>query len=160
MPKPEWGTKQLCPECGAKFYDFKKDPIHCPKCDHEWPQAAPPKPRRGAKAKAQAAEAEQPDDDEEEAEIEDDEDDIEDDGTESLDEVASGEKKAVRKRVPGLDEDDDDDDDDDDLPDLGDDDIDADLDDDDDDDTFLSDNEDDEDDDLSDVIRTGKGDDE
>lgn len=153
VPKPEWGTKQLCPECGAKFYDFKKDPIHCPKCDYEWPQAAPPKPRRGAKAKAKEAEAKEAE--EEEAEELEDEDDVEDDGTESLDEVATGEKKTSsgRKRAPSLDDDEDEDEeDDDDLPDLGDDDIDTDLDDDDeDDDTFLTD-DDEDDDDLSDVI--------
>ena len=76
MPKPEWGTKQICPECGAKFYDFKKDPIHCPKCDHEWPQAAPAKPRRGAKAKAKEPEVKEPKE-EEEAVLEDDEDESE-----------------------------------------------------------------------------------
>lgn len=33
MPKPEWGSKRQCKSCGAKFYDLKKDPIHCPKCN-------------------------------------------------------------------------------------------------------------------------------
>ena len=32
MAKPELGTKRLCANCGAKFYDLNKDPIHCPKC--------------------------------------------------------------------------------------------------------------------------------
>ena len=32
MAKPELGTKRLCANCGAKFYDLSKDPIHCPKC--------------------------------------------------------------------------------------------------------------------------------
>jgi uncharacterized protein (TIGR02300 family) len=32
VAKPELGTKRLCASCGAKFYDLKKDPIHCPKC--------------------------------------------------------------------------------------------------------------------------------
>ena len=27
MPKPEWGTKRLCPETGKRFYDLNKDPI-------------------------------------------------------------------------------------------------------------------------------------
>lgn len=156
MPKPEWGTKQICPECGAKFYDFKKDPIHCPKCDHEWAHAAPPKPRRGAKAKAKEAEAEVKEA-EETDELEEDE--LEDDGTQSLDEVASGEK-SKRTRAPGLDDDgDDDDDDEEDLPDLGDGDIAVELEDDEEDDPFLSDDDDDEDDDLSDVIPGGKTDD-
>ena len=32
MAKPELGTKRLCINCGAKFYDLSKDPIVCPKC--------------------------------------------------------------------------------------------------------------------------------
>src|SRR5205085_3116516 len=32
VAKPELGTKRLCASCGTKFYDLKKDPIHCPKC--------------------------------------------------------------------------------------------------------------------------------
>ena len=32
MSKQAWGTKRLCPECGARFYDLNKDPIICPKC--------------------------------------------------------------------------------------------------------------------------------
>ena len=33
MTKPELGTKRLCANCSAKFYDLNKDPIVCPKCD-------------------------------------------------------------------------------------------------------------------------------
>src|SRR5205085_1794011 len=33
MAKPELGTKRLCANCGAKFYDLNKDPIVCPKCE-------------------------------------------------------------------------------------------------------------------------------
>jgi len=29
---PELGAKQLCPACGAKFYDLGKRPAACPKC--------------------------------------------------------------------------------------------------------------------------------
>ncbi|MBO0711819.1 MAG: TIGR02300 family protein, partial [Acetobacteraceae bacterium] len=32
MAKAELGTKRLCANCGAKFYDLNKDPIVCPKC--------------------------------------------------------------------------------------------------------------------------------
>ena len=35
MAKPELGTKRLCGNCGAKFYDLSKDPIVCPKCHSE-----------------------------------------------------------------------------------------------------------------------------
>jgi uncharacterized protein (TIGR02300 family) len=55
VAKPELGTKRLCANCGAKFYDLNKDPIHCPKCGtvHEVapvvtrarPEAAPVVPR-------------------------------------------------------------------------------------------------------------------
>jgi uncharacterized protein (TIGR02300 family) len=33
LAKPEWGTKHNCENCGAKFYDFQRDPIICPKCE-------------------------------------------------------------------------------------------------------------------------------
>lgn len=32
MAKAELGTKRLCPNCGAKYYDLNRDPILCPKC--------------------------------------------------------------------------------------------------------------------------------
>ena len=32
MAKPELGTKRLCANCSAKFYDLSKTPITCPKC--------------------------------------------------------------------------------------------------------------------------------
>ena len=33
MSKPEWGQKRECPECGARFYDLKRSPAVCPKCE-------------------------------------------------------------------------------------------------------------------------------
>ena len=32
MTKPELGTKRLCAECGARYYDLNTTPITCPKC--------------------------------------------------------------------------------------------------------------------------------
>jgi uncharacterized protein (TIGR02300 family) len=32
VAKPELGTKRLCGNCGAKFYDLVRNPIVCPKC--------------------------------------------------------------------------------------------------------------------------------
>ncbi|MGB8181410.1 MAG: TIGR02300 family protein [Stellaceae bacterium] len=32
MTKVEWGTKRICPNCGARYYDMRRDPITCPKC--------------------------------------------------------------------------------------------------------------------------------
>ena len=36
MANPELGSKQVCPNCQAKFYDLGKRPAHCPKCDTEF----------------------------------------------------------------------------------------------------------------------------
>ncbi len=32
MAKTDLGDKQVCPNCGAKFYDLRKRPAICPKC--------------------------------------------------------------------------------------------------------------------------------
>jgi uncharacterized protein (TIGR02300 family) len=32
LAKPEWGTKRICPSCGARYYDLQRDPVTCPKC--------------------------------------------------------------------------------------------------------------------------------
>jgi Zn-finger nucleic acid-binding protein len=34
VPKMDLGEKQVCPNCGAKFYDLYKRPAECPKCHH------------------------------------------------------------------------------------------------------------------------------
>jgi uncharacterized protein (TIGR02300 family) len=36
LANPELGSKQICPNCQAKFYDLTKRPAHCPKCDTEF----------------------------------------------------------------------------------------------------------------------------
>ena len=36
MADPALGTKQICPNCTAKFYDLTNRPAHCPKCAHEF----------------------------------------------------------------------------------------------------------------------------
>ena len=36
MADPQLGTKQICPNCQAKFYDLAKRPAHCPKCATEF----------------------------------------------------------------------------------------------------------------------------
>jgi uncharacterized protein (TIGR02300 family) len=48
VSKPELGTKRLCGNCGAKFYDLHHDPIVCPKCATVFvpPEPAPAAPRR------------------------------------------------------------------------------------------------------------------
>ena len=44
MAKAELGTKRLCANCGAKFYDLSKSPIVCPKCSTVF-QVAPSRSR-------------------------------------------------------------------------------------------------------------------
>ena len=46
MAKPEWGTKRTCFSCGARFYDLRRDPIHCPVCNTVHDPERQPKPRR------------------------------------------------------------------------------------------------------------------
>jgi uncharacterized protein (TIGR02300 family) len=36
LANPELGSKQVCPNCQAKFYDLAKRPAHCPKCETEF----------------------------------------------------------------------------------------------------------------------------
>ncbi len=32
MSKAEWGLKRICPSCGTRYYDMKKNPPVCPNC--------------------------------------------------------------------------------------------------------------------------------
>ncbi len=32
VARPELGTKRVCLDCAAKFYDLNRDPVTCPKC--------------------------------------------------------------------------------------------------------------------------------
>lgn len=51
MAKPEWGVKRSCMTCGARFYDMRRTPVVCPKCDAVQDLDAPPKLRRGDRKK-------------------------------------------------------------------------------------------------------------
>ena len=46
MAKEEWGSKRSCPDCGARFYDLKRNPIVCPRCGTEFDLQTAAKPRR------------------------------------------------------------------------------------------------------------------
>ena len=48
MAKPEWGAKRTCFECGAKFYDLRRDPIICPSCGTVFDPERQPRVRRGS----------------------------------------------------------------------------------------------------------------
>lgn len=47
MVKPEWGAKRLCPSCGARYYDLRKNPPCCPKCGAVYEADRGGKSRRG-----------------------------------------------------------------------------------------------------------------
>ncbi|HZL58743.1 MAG TPA: TIGR02300 family protein [Stellaceae bacterium] len=32
VAKADWGTKRICPNCGTRYYDMRRDPVTCPKC--------------------------------------------------------------------------------------------------------------------------------
>jgi uncharacterized protein (TIGR02300 family) len=60
VSKPEWGTKRICPSCGARYYDFGKamGDIACPKCGTNFDPEAFLKTRRartGAVAEKEVA---------------------------------------------------------------------------------------------------------
>jgi uncharacterized protein (TIGR02300 family) len=50
LAKPEWGTKRICPSCGARYYDLMRDPVVCPKCSTPFDPEAFLKARRSRPA--------------------------------------------------------------------------------------------------------------
>src|SRR5271167_2418808 len=46
VAKPEWGTKRICPSCGARYYDLLREPVICPKCSTPYDPEAFLKSRR------------------------------------------------------------------------------------------------------------------
>lgn len=56
MDKEKLGTKQTCPNCGAKFYDLTREPAECPKCEHSFvPEQPMPRSRGGSRQSANGA---------------------------------------------------------------------------------------------------------
>lgn len=60
LVKPDWGTKRVCPSCDARFYDMKREPIVCPKCQTTIDLNAVAKPKRPKPAPAPAKPAPPP----------------------------------------------------------------------------------------------------
>lgn len=81
------GTKHLCSECGAKFYDLGKSKIVCPKCGTDPAQVAADEEAAEAKTLEEAQDPEEEDDDldDEDDDLEDDEDEDDDDDDLDLD---------------------------------------------------------------------------
>jgi uncharacterized protein (TIGR02300 family) len=52
VAKAELGTKRLCPNCGAKYYDLNHHPIVCPRCNTQFEPMSSAKVRAQAKAAA------------------------------------------------------------------------------------------------------------
>ncbi|HXM85839.1 MAG TPA: TIGR02300 family protein [Stellaceae bacterium] len=46
VAKIDWGTKRICPNCGARYYDMRRVPIACPKCGAPFDLEALAKPRK------------------------------------------------------------------------------------------------------------------
>jgi uncharacterized protein (TIGR02300 family) len=44
--KAEWGLKRICPNCGTRYYDFRKEPPACPACGTVYDPEALLKSRR------------------------------------------------------------------------------------------------------------------
>ena len=88
MANPELGSKQVCPNCQAKFYDLGKRPAHCPKCDTEFdPDEAVRNRRVRARAITPEPDADDERDDQVAAKTSDDEDEEEEVITPELDAV-------------------------------------------------------------------------
>ena len=55
MTKAELGTKRVCPNCGARYYDLNRSPILCPRCGTQFELAAVTARARPAPVKAEVA---------------------------------------------------------------------------------------------------------
>lgn len=47
MAQPEWGIKRICLQCGTRFYDMRRNPIVCPKCESQFDPEAITRKKRG-----------------------------------------------------------------------------------------------------------------
>ena len=119
MAKPEWGIKRICPNCGARYYDLRKDPPVCPSCGTTFDPEALLKSRRARPAPVDDAppkkvpagvdedEAEVEREDEDVADLEEVEDDVAvEDIEEDADEVAEDEDDVLIEDTSELGEDD------------------------------------------------------
>jgi uncharacterized protein (TIGR02300 family) len=88
LADPALGSKQICPNCQAKFYDLNKRPAHCPKCASEFdPEEAVKFRRIRARSVTPDYETDEEAEDQVKAKAETDEED-EDVGAPEIDEAA------------------------------------------------------------------------
>ena len=110
MPKPEWGVKRLCGECGERFYDLGREPAICPNCGAEFltveAMAAKAKVRRET---AKADDDEDVVDDEDDDLLDDDDTDVADDDDVVVDDDSDDDDDDVVDDAVLLDDDEDDD---------------------------------------------------
>ena len=112
MAKPEWGTKRICPSCGARYYDLLRDPIVCPKCSTPFDPEALLRARRARPAapvenELEPVSAEEVDPDLEAEEVEAVEDEEEEEGAVPLEEAEEEEEELIEDASElGEDEDD------------------------------------------------------
>lgn len=106
MAKPEWGVKRICPSCGTRYYDMRKDPPVCPSCGTNFdPEAllrsrrARPIPTEDVKKVAKRDEDEvldtEVEEELEEAEVVDDDADVTEDIEADVDETVADEDEDV-----------------------------------------------------------------
>lgn len=115
MAKPEWGVKRICPSCGARYYDMRKDPPVCPTCGAQFDPEALLKSRKARPVpvddvkKAPVVEDDETGagaEDEEAAELEDVEDDVAVDDLDEAEEPAEDEDDVLIEDTSELGEDD------------------------------------------------------
>lgn len=115
VAKPEWGVKRICPSCGARYYDMRKDPPVCPSCGAQFDPEALLKSRKARPAPAddtkKVAAVTEDEDTESEAEaetpeLEDVEDDMSVDDIEEADDTAEDEDDVLIEDTSELGEDD------------------------------------------------------
>ena len=81
MANPDLGTKQVCPNCQAKFYDLNRRPATCPKCGTEFD------PEEAVRSRRVRARSTAPDYEADEAPVKAKEPDAEEEGFEEADET-------------------------------------------------------------------------
>jgi len=50
VAKAEWGLKRICPHCGTRYYDMRKNPPVCPSCGTVFDPEVTLRARRGRAA--------------------------------------------------------------------------------------------------------------